>query len=375
MYYANEVIEELKKSKQIVIFGARIVAMEVASVLMGGPYQFEVSYFLVSDLSDNPSQLLGKPVVELSQSIDKISPDATIVIASMERNLDSITENLKLYGFTHIIPMTFESDLWSLIRGNYYMHMCSVNQKPYYTLENELQKVYELGDYSDVSIYAAKCHVDKKLQEDTSRFEWEIPIQVGVELTSERICKIGDNEGDNISIRNKEYCELTALYWIWKHDSSKYKGLCHYRRHFEFDETMLAKLSNSDIDVVLTLPIFNFPSVGEVYKQDHILDDWNVMVKAIELIAPEYYTAAKQLQNGIYYYGYNMFVARREIFDDYCQWLFPILAYCEDHCGIKGDKYQNRYIGFLAERLLSIYFTHHEGQYKIVHAKKHFIEK
>ncbi|SEW09247.1 DUF4422 domain-containing protein [[Clostridium] fimetarium] len=375
MYYAKEVIEELNQSKQIVIFGARIVAVEVASILMGEPYLFQIPYFLVTDLTDNPSQLLGRPVIDLKQSKDKISPDDTIVIASMEKNIDSICENLRQFGFLHLIQMTFESDLWSLIRGNYYMHLCKNNHKPFIALENELKAVDVVGECTSVSIYTAKCHVDKKIQEDTSRFNWEIPIQVGTELTKERICKICDNEGDNISIKNSGYCELTALYWIWKNDSSKYKGLGHYRRHFELDEPMLSKLSCSNIDVILTIPIFNFPSVGDVYKQDHNFSDWNVMMEALEKNAPEYCDTAKRLQNGIYYYGYNMFVAKREIFDDYCKWLFPILTYCEEHCGKKEDRYQNRYIGFLAERLLSIYFRHHEDRYKIVHAKKHFIEK
>lgn len=375
MYYAKETIRELKESEQIVIFGAGIVATEVASILMGEPYLFQIPYFVVSDLRVNPSQLLNRPVIALDQSREIISTNATIIVASMEKNLDSICQSLRKNGFFRIVPMTFESDLWSFIRGNYYIELCKSNHKQYYTIEEELQAVTAMGNHREVSVFAAKCHIDKEIQEDISRFHWEMPIQVGTELTTERICKICDDEGDNISAKNQEYCELTALYWIWKHDLSKYKGLCHYRRHFELDEIMLSKLSLSDIDVILTIPIFNFPSVGVVYKQDHIPEDWDVMMEAIQKIAPDYCDTAKRLQDGIYYYGYNMFIARQEIFDDYCEWLFPILTYCEKYCGKKKDRYQNRYAGFLAERLLSIYFMHHEGEYKIVHAQKHFNEK
>ncbi|MCM1123372.1 MAG: DUF4422 domain-containing protein, partial [Eubacterium sp.] len=79
---------------------------------------------------------------------------------------------------------------------------------------------------------------------------------------------------------------------------------------------------------------------------------------------------------GVFYYAYNMFIARKEILNDYCEWLFPILAYCEEKCGDMADRdiYQSRYIGFLAERMLSIYFLKHEKDYKIVHAEKHFLK-
>ena len=43
---------------------------------------------------------------------------------------------------------------------------------------------------------------------------------------------VKDNTGDNISDKNPHYSELTGLYWAWKHISSRYVGLVHYRRYF-----------------------------------------------------------------------------------------------------------------------------------------------
>ena len=38
MYYAREIVKELRDSSQIVIFGAGLVAQEVGYCLMGEPY-------------------------------------------------------------------------------------------------------------------------------------------------------------------------------------------------------------------------------------------------------------------------------------------------------------------------------------------------
>lgn len=63
---------------------------------------------------------------------------------------------------------------------------------------------------------------------------------------------IGDNTGDNISLRNPNYCELTGLYWAWKNLKCDYIGLCHYRRYFT-NSNLFKKASNKNNKINLIL--------------------------------------------------------------------------------------------------------------------------
>ncbi|MCI9479077.1 MAG: DUF4422 domain-containing protein [Lachnospiraceae bacterium] len=373
-------LEELKERKSFIMYGAGVIARQVAGCLMEKPYELRAEYFIVSDKKDNPDELFGSPVIDLDTA-DKITPrDAVIVIGTSEKHLDPILEKLRERGYTQILPLTFNSDLWERVREQHFIEYQRFRQKPYRTLEEEVEKYLpglpESGKgASRVHIYTVQSHADKVLQEDLSRYSWEIPIQAGASLTDKRICEICDNQGEHISDKNQKYCELTALYWIWKHDKAEYIGLDHYRRHFEVNPELLKALAQSDIDAVLTIPILNIPNVRAVYEQDHIPEDWNIMMEGLSVLAPDYIEAAECLESGKYYHAYNMFIMRREVLENYCAWLFPILTYCEARCREKADPYQNRYIGFLAERLMAIYFLHHEEHYKIVHARKHFAER
>lgn len=370
MYYVDEYAQRIVNSEKIIIYGARIVANEVANVLMGKPYNKDIEAFMVSSKERNPESLLGRPVITIDEGKDKYK-DTLIIIAALEKYLDEIKRNLEERGFSDVISCGFESDLWCGIRGNYYRNLCIEKRGIYRTLEDEITNVS--GDNNSiVHIYMAKCHADKELS-DKRTYPWELQIQVGAALTDQTVSALKDDNGDNISDKNKEYCELTALYWIWKNDISDFAGLGHYRRHFDLNEEMIERLGNSDIDVILTIPILNFPSVRNIYENDHLIEDWDIMLQVLRELHPDYYDSALELQEGIYYYAYNMFIARKEIFDEYCAWLFPVLFECEKRCKPRDDKYQARYIGFLAERLLSIFFIHNWNRWKIVHARKLFL--
>lgn len=64
-----------------------------------------------------------------------------------------------------------------------------------------------------------------------------VPVQVGAALTDARYAGMRqDNEGEHISEKNAQYCELTAQYWAWKNTDCEYYGFFHYRRYLSFAE-------------------------------------------------------------------------------------------------------------------------------------------
>lgn len=370
LYYESEISKKIIESDCIIIYGARIVAQEVATCLIGSPYNKKIEAFMVSEKEGNPERLLGRPVITINEGKEKYS-NALIIVAVLERYLDEIENTLVDNGMTNIILCGFESDLWSGLRGNFFREIAINKYGIYKTFEEEINKCKEYSDIQ-LGIYSAKCHVDRELS-DKRQYPWEKQIQVGSALTDKVVCDIQDNTGDNISEKNKYFCELTALYWIWKNDKSAYKGLGHYRRHFDLSGEGAKKLGMSGIDVILPIPIMNFPSVRKIYEHDHIIEDWDIMMDVLKEQHIDYYDTALRLQDGIYYYAYNMLIAKKDIFDEYCDWLFPILFECEKRCKPKEDTYQGRYMGFLSERLLSVFFIHNWERWNIVHAKKNFL--
>ena len=57
-----------------------------------------------------------------------------------------------------------------------------------------------------------------------------LPVQAGRALHAP-LAYTGDDSGENISDRNRNFCELTCLYWAWKNLNEDAVGLCHYRRY------------------------------------------------------------------------------------------------------------------------------------------------
>lgn len=177
---------------------------------------------------------------------------------------------------------------------------------------------------------------------------------------------IMDTSGNSISNLNSSFCELTALYWIWRNCSDDYKGLVHYRRFFT--SSSLSKnakyiLNNINISTVLKQYDCIVPdkkylptTVQSDYAYKHSRDDLILLSKVLKDLYPDYFPYFVEALNYKYIIPYNMFVASKNIFNSYCSWLFPILFKLYDMIDLSTkDPYQKRVFGFLSERLLNVY--------------------
>ncbi len=227
---------------------------------------------------------------------------------------------------------------------------------------------------AELEVYMAKFYRDRQLSGTYDFPEWLTPIQVGAALTDARVADILDCTGENISYKNVNYCELTALYWIWKNrllgaetNREKYYGLFHYRRILDINEEDIRRMADKNVDVLLPFPTIHEPDIREHHQRYVKESDWDAMLQALKEIEPKYYEAYDTIFSQQYLYNYNILVAKAEILVKYCEWLFPILERAEELSVPKGNERADRYIGYLGENLLTLYFLYHSKNYKIAH--------
>ena len=173
-----------------------------------------------------------------------------------------------------------------------------------------------------------------------------------------------DDEGENISAKNANWCELTGLYWAWKGgwgeraEEGGVVGLVHYRRHFRGRDGVLSKgeieglLGEADAILPRKRNYFIETTYSQ-YAHAHHAADLDVTRTILQERCPEYvpfWDASMKLTSG---HRFNMFIMRRTLADRYCEWLFDILFELERRLDVADySPYDARVFGFVAERLL-----------------------
>lgn len=202
--------------------------------------------------------------------------------------------------------------------------------------------------------------------------DYYVPLHAGKARNNNELGIQGDNTGDNISLKNGSFCELTALYWAWKNDffaDVEYAGLVHYRRYFSgkgltlkgkgiaSENELLSYLEKVDC-IVSKKRNYVIESVYEHYKNAHFAKDMDLTREIIAQDYEDYIPAFDKVMSGKTLHLFNMFVMKKEMFYAYCEWVFDILFKLEKQVDISNyDAYQSRVFGFISERLFNVWLV------------------
>lgn len=183
------------------------------------------------------------------------------------------------------------------------------------------------------------------------------------------------HDGDNIDELNPWYCELTGLYYLWKHETDEVVGLEHYRRYFWNNNHLLDEFSiyecleNSDLICIKTCYSFKHPPKSWLEKNRK----WNDMNKFLSFIKVyigiDYYNACINHLNGDWHALGNMFISKKDIIDEYCKFIFDILFNFTEAEKLYHRNLQNRILGYFTEFLFGAWMIFNNLQISFKEAK------
>ncbi len=229
--------------------------------------------------------------------------------------------------------------------------------------------------------------------------ELYVPVMAGNAVKRTRTDMIGDDTGFSISEKNNYYSELTGIYWVWKNTDQDVTGCCHYRRYFFAEEEepfdlkikralyYLVGLYKKRYGLIYTSNIRRFKSkildeakistilekydailpqkrklrysVAEHYRRYHNSDDMEIIAHILGKKYPSFVPSFQKMLAGKSLYANNMFILPSHNFQRFMEWWFSVLFEFEKNVDLSSYQgYQQRVLGFIAERLLTTWFLH-----------------
>ena len=426
----GNVLEEILKYEKIIIYGAHLTALECARWMIGHEKKNSMIGFAVTDLKGNPSGMLGFPVkkIEAYKEYKDMDNRLVVVIAMPEKYHSIAEEHSRQLGFDIFIKINLESmskikgqhllkeqvnypqlpftlredrkdvswlDMMAIEKDNYYKFptLFYLDEKEvfaeashfkfnedYVKICGQYRNLHMLPTgkaYSDhekkitdiINVYAMFSVWDNIRIKSKQTDSWIFPVQVGSKLTDQRQGELCDDTGEHISDKNGIFAELTGAYWIWKNrKASNYKGLCHYRRHFMISEKEIRALEHNQIDVLLTIPRYVPGGIKNMFLAETPVKEeaFQSMLSAVGELSPDDKTDFEQYMDSVFYYPNNMVIARNDIYDGYCAWMFPILFRMAELDMEKSYGHEtDRHIAYAAELLTSYFFIKNKDRYCI----------
>lgn len=184
-----------------------------------------------------------------------------------------------------------------------------------------------------------------------------------------------DDEGENISSKNPNYNELTAVYWAWKNlKDVDAIGLVHYRRLF-FD-TKPYSLDNvfsvEKVEELLTQYDVILPKKRNYYIEtnySHYIHAHHKkpLDKTRQIIIknyPQYLNAFDRVMHLRRAHMFNMFIMKKKAFESYCNFIFGVLGKLENSIDISDYSVQEaRVYGYISELLMDVWLENNSVKY------------
>lgn len=356
----------------LVVFGAQGMALAVYEAYNSLYPKRHVRCFLVTSAEGNAAVLGNIPVRELASFSSELSLEdknnIQVLIATPESVQAEIEESLENNNFRY--HRRIDSQQWAELMKMYHTRLGKF--LPISALPFGCHEAF-------VRIFVARSGKDKALRKSYSLPDYMLSIQLGTERSERHLGELHESEGCNISAKNGNYSELTALYWIWKNrlcgdenvekPERQYYGLAQYRRMLSLNKDDMLRLLDNDVDVVLPYPMPYEPDIN-VHHARYLRDsDWNALLIALRELQPEYVEDFRKVLSQKYLYNYNVILARKSVLREYCEWLFPILERTEELSVPRGCERNDRYIGYMGETLETLYFMKNAGVLNIVHTQ------
>ena len=204
--------------------------------------------------------------------------------------------------------------------------------------------------HMDIKIIVA-THKEYNMPEDDRC----LPVFVGSAKSDLNLPYQRDNEGENISGKNRYYSELTGLYWAYKNLKADYIGLFHYHRYLD-----LTDIKIDEYEIVLPKKRhYYIETIYDQYKHAHGSEGLDVAREIIDQFHHEYLECFDNHMLKTSEHNYNIFIMKYDIFINYCNFLFNVLFKVEEKLGNIDRLY-----GYISERLLDVFIDKNGYSYK-----------
>ena len=340
-----------RDSTPFVIYGAQVVAYGAYKAIRGLCGR-KPECFVVSSLEGNPKEIENIPV----DTLEGVPRNTLVVVGVTELLQKEILSRLKEKNYQNVFVLTQHEEY--LLMSQYFAG-------------NNIFPVAGKADREgpfpvDLVMYGVCNHRDKPLKSPPRLEPFEVPIQAGAALAHGRAARLQDNTGENISQKNQQYCEMTAVYWVWKNSQHEWTGIEHYRRRLLVEPGMLT----GGIDAILPLPYICYPNTVAQFRRFVSEDVFQALLRALKALYPKEYDSYQKILYGPYQYTYNLVCAKRPVFCDYCQWFFSITEYMETMGEDVPEIKHTRALSYVAEALTNLYFMYNRNRWNIQHTEK-----